>query len=274
MSTTGLMNATQLGEKHGVSNKTITAILDKAKTPIVYEIPSGRGLLRLYEPAVASPVIEAYLAAKAPKKPVQPAPPVAQAATSTLDLAPLQLALNRALDRLDMVDGQNETLLRQVAQLHAQNVVLLKAVEKVGLDANNRLDALQCAIDQMRPPAPVPLRAVEALAPPPAPMPKPPKPKVCIVGLLPAQTQLIETDFREVFDLRFIDITELRGGKRPATTFANVDAVLVMTKFVNHTAEDLKANAKRLVRVNGGITALKDALTSLYLELCEKKVAA
>jgi uncharacterized protein with GYD domain len=39
-----------------------------------------------------------------------------------------------------------------------------------------------------------------------------------------------------------------------------------MTKFVSHAAEEIKGKAKRLERVNGGVSSLKTKLTELFLE--------
>lgn len=89
-------------------------------------------------------------------------------------------------------------------------------------------------------------------------------PVVLIVGLLPAQAGAIQNEFHDVYDLRFWkdeSISQLKDLVRGA------DHVLTFTSKISHTAVGaIEAAGKKAVHVAGGMTSLRDVLTTMYVE--------
>ena len=85
-----------------------------------------------------------------------------------------------------------------------------------------------------------------------------PRNRVAVLGLVGQQIQEIQRAFGSEIDLRLVesvDVNRLRG------TLPNMDAVIVMTKFVSHSDSDIvKAYRGNLINVNGGMTALREEL--------------
>ena len=111
----------------------------------------------------------------------------------------------------------------------------------------------------------------------PAVLPKPPTapeiveekarlPKVGVTGLLPQQAGLITTEFCETFELHFWN--DRNGdGQGALRALAKCDAVFVHINHTSHTTENsLKAAGANIIRVPGGLTAMRDALTRYYVE--------
>jgi hypothetical protein len=110
-------------------------------------------------------------------------------------------------------------------------------------------------------PEPAPTIDPEPL-PDPAPEARVRLPRVLIVGLLPAQIQVIKNKYRERFDLRFahqdIALRELRG------MVPGVERVVIQTSWISHKAEDIVrsnlADGAQFQRVTGGVSAIMRAL--------------
>lgn len=100
--------------------------------------------------------------------------------------------------------------------------------------------------------------------------PRPRKRRVMIVGLLPAQQDLISKEFGRELDLRFVT-SSAQVSNRAKELSSRSDVAVLMTKFVNHSAEDtIKAGGIRMIRVSGGMSSLRDTLISIY---CEEEAA-
>lgn len=95
---------------------------------------------------------------------------------------------------------------------------------------------------------------------------KPRKTKVMIVGLKPSQQDVITKEFGRELDLRFVNAgTQLRN--RLSELSSRSDFAVAMTDFVGHQDEDvIKSRGGNLVRVSGGVSSLRDALTRIYCE--------
>lgn len=217
------------------------------------ELAFGKRVFRSYDRKEVEAAIAPVLAkrrgeAAATTQQVEQPPPV------VLDLAPLHA-------RIDELQGQVEKLQEDVKVIHTQHVALLKAVEKVGLDLSNKLDSVQQSIDLQE----IALNAAPASVPtPPPPPPAVPKRKVTILGLFDAHASHIEREFRDAFDLRIYNIDEAKGDGVINRMKAS-DAVFIMTRFVNHSVENLaKLAGVKPIRVTGGQTAIRDKLTELY----------
>jgi len=140
---------------------------------------------------------------------------------------------------------------------------------------------LALGLRAMTPPEPAPEVLVEPTpvveapatdAPAPrAAEPQAPRKRVMIVGLLPGQQNTITREFGRELDLRFIT-SDAQASNRASELSRRSDAAVLMTKFVSHTAENIiRAGGGRLIRVSGGMSQLRDALTRLY---CEENVPA
>jgi len=98
---------------------------------------------------------------------------------------------------------------------------------------------------------------------------RPRRPRFLIIGLLPAQAQTVEKDFRGCnVDLAFLTAEEARSRDWPGA-----DHVFLMTKFVSHSVQNklYTVDAKRSL-VNGGVSDLILRCIA-QLECYEKAVA-
>lgn len=160
----------------------------------------------------------------------------------------------------ELVD--NTAALREmIAKLAEQNVLLFKTVEALRI-------AAQSAV------TPTPSNSPRLFTKVPDPTPVKPKAKICIVGLLANQQQMISKEFDECFELRMFHTDDAKG---PALTSAaeNCDCVLLMTNFINHAVEDrVKAASGKYEHVRGGMTTLRDRLVTLFANGVPTKKAA
>lgn len=89
------------------------------------------------------------------------------------------------------------------------------------------------------------------------------KPCLGIVGLLPAQVDVIEKEFAGVFDLRYWK----DDGVAALKALGRASEVVLVTKWCNHSAtETLKSVGAKWRFVDGGLTELKHMITALYVE--------
>lgn len=94
------------------------------------------------------------------------------------------------------------------------------------------------------------------------------KPKVVIAGLHANKQEFIRREFRDCFDLRIFNPDQLRAIQDG--TVAG-DVAFLMADFVSHKHQDaLEAAGAKIIVVHGGISSLREAMTSHYVE----KVAA
>lgn len=274
---TAPMNLSAVRRHYHLSHKDATALLENVK-PLV-EVPYAAGMMRMYDPKDVAAAIEPVLhARRVAKGAAAPLPTPAEPGPAT-DLTPLAKRLDEALDTIAYLQSASEKLAAQVAQVTSQHAVLLKAIEKVGLDLGNKLDALQQTVDQMDTPAPTvgPIEAGPATTPPPAAPPQlkavdstAPKRKVTTIGLFDAHATHIHREFKDVFDLRIYNIDEAKGAG-VMNRMKDSEAVFIMTKFVNHSVENLaKAAGVKPIRVTGGQTAIRDRLTELFCNQPQK----
>jgi hypothetical protein len=131
-------------------------------------------------------------------------------------------------------------LVEQVGQI-VQDVPVVSKVNAEELLARVRPPALAAPVSKLRP--------------------------ILIIGLLPRQKGEIVKDFHDVFDMRFWNDNENSQEQlRKGLEFA--DKVLLHTAHCSHSTQDTirqKASSK-LVFVSGAVSAMKDVLTSLYVE--------
>jgi hypothetical protein len=89
------------------------------------------------------------------------------------------------------------------------------------------------------------------------------KPRLGIVGLLPAQVDVIEKEFGDVFHISYWK----DGGTVALKAIGRACELVLVTKWCNHSAtETLKNVGAKWRRVDGGLTELKTTLTALYVE--------
>ena len=94
--------------------------------------------------------------------------------------------------------------------------------------------------------------------------------KVAIVGLIESQAQMILREFSDRFDIRWFD-SQSAGNAGFSTRLKDMDAILVVTSFVSHKAEIAARNSGApCIRVNGGMTSVRDELQRLYAERVKK----
>lgn len=101
----------------------------------------------------------------------------------------------------------------------------------------------------------------------PEALPKPKLKKVLVTGLLPQQQGFISQEFHDVFSLQFWNdvnhqsLVQLKGYCHAA------DVVFFHTAHCSHQVpEIIKSTGVEIIYVNGGLTAMKDAMTKWYVE--------
>jgi hypothetical protein len=92
--------------------------------------------------------------------------------------------------------------------------------------------------------------------------------KVGITGLTPQQAGLITNEFSDTFDLNFWN--NAWGGSTDALKAMgrSCETVFVHTKHASHNHGEILASVgAKVVNVGGGMSAMRDALTSYYVEV-------
>lgn len=109
-----------------------------------------------------------------------------------------------------------------------------------------------------------PARPMVIHAPEPAFESAPRKHKVLIVGLLPQQAGMISMEFSDALDLSFWkdeSTSQLRNSARAA------DVVVLFTSKISHShLETVKSVQTKVKQCPGGMTALRDMLTNIFVE--------
>lgn len=90
--------------------------------------------------------------------------------------------------------------------------------------------------------------------------------KVVVIGLLPQQAGLIQSEFHDTFDLSFWQDGAGGGINKLKAVAAAADMVFVHTRHISHAVTDaIKVVRVPVTNVNGGMTQLRDALTKYYV---------
>lgn len=95
--------------------------------------------------------------------------------------------------------------------------------------------------------------------------PEPPviKPRIGILGLLPAQVEVIEREFGDVFNLLYWK----EEGSSALKAIGRTSEIVFVTRWCAHsTTETLKSVGAKWRFVEGGLSELKNLLTALYVE--------
>lgn len=275
------INKTELAEHFGAPRAVIEAVMTELKLAPVYSMPQGKGKVDLFNFDDVVGPIEAALKARRTKR----AEKAEKAMTATMDPA-LTASVEGLAQRIDAsLDEAAETnagILSTMKTLIEQNRALLRMLEDIRGTTYAKIDGLQAAFDALpvqavEPPAPVVAALAVNVTPPPAPATKNPVPtvkarlpRIAVVGLLNDQKHMIEREFGDAFDLRMYD-SDAAKGKGFSDVASNCRAVVVMTAFMNNGIESaVKAAGSRLVRVNGGMTGLRNTLTELFVSLAAK----
>ena len=91
--------------------------------------------------------------------------------------------------------------------------------------------------------------------------PKEAKPSVLVVGLLPQQQAMLQSDFHRTVKLSFWKDGSLKLLQQKA---GSVDHVVAMCDFVSHaTTDSLKGHKDKTLLLRGGMGAVRDALASI-----------
>lgn len=89
------------------------------------------------------------------------------------------------------------------------------------------------------------------------------KSKICIVGLIPSQEQLIRKEYNDYFDIKCYESGNAKG-RSFRSVASSSDLVVAMTSFINHGIEDcVTASSGKLVRLPGGMSSLRSKLNEL-----------
>ena len=258
-----LVTTTVAGTELGCTSQSVLNWIKHGKVPVKATTIIKGQTVNLYD-------LNEIKAARITFTAVKPAP----APTPTLNLDALAERMSAEYQGLfksvsadlgELVD--NTAALREaITKLSDQNVLLFKTVEAL------RLAAQSTSVTPTSSNSP----RLFTKTPDPAPTPPaPPKAKVCIIGLLANQQQMIAAEFSECFDLRMFHSDEARG---PSLTAAaqNSDCVLLMANFVSHSIEATVKSAGGVKHevVRGGMTTLRDRLVTLFANGVPTKKAA
>ena len=118
-------------------------------------------------------------------------------------------------------------------------------------------------------PSPVDIKAL-LQAPPHQPEQlehKPKLPRVGVTGLLPQQAGLIQQEFCDTFDLTFWNDRNGDGQGSLKAMGIGCEVVFHHIQHASHSTESaLRSVGAKIVKVNGGMSSMRDALTKYYVE--------
>lgn len=90
-------------------------------------------------------------------------------------------------------------------------------------------------------------------------------PRVTVVGLLPAQVELIKSEFGKELHLSFVS-SQKSDFDRLRNLCKTSKYVVSMTSFLSHAIDNvIKSSGVEHKRINGGMSLLRDHLTAIYL---------
>ena len=87
--------------------------------------------------------------------------------------------------------------------------------------------------------------------------------KLVVVGLLPAQSEMIGREFKGAFEFAFYGSDHIG---RLTNMLPLADAVVMMTDFISHSHCELVGDLAKLIRVSGGMSSLRKSLRDYYQE--------
>lgn len=187
-------------------------------------------------------------------------------------------------DALEDLAARMGAVLDGIAKLSDQNVLLLRALNEQRAETYVKVNALQEAVDALLAREPMTCNAVKAqpttLTPPAVALkavqqpPKVDRHRIAIVGLAGAQIQTIDKEFGGVFDITHIAIDAANNRNVGEKVARCKIVVLVSTNSSNSIMALTSASGSRLVRVIGGLSALRNKLTDLYVKLADEKSVA
>lgn len=251
-----LVSPVTLAEAFKVSVDVVEQALE-GQTP-AYSGTMNGVKIRLYTTGVAEREVTAHLNNLAQTR--------AEEQAKTAHFRPL-------FDAFNAVDERIEVVASEVEKLAQQNLAIFKLVSRLA------------ALLDPPPPSPPAVAPIPEPAPTPEPerttttyRPKPPKHnpeptqepreagrRVLIIGLLQSQSEVIQKEFGNCFKLKFM-LTQDARGRDFINACRFVDVVITMVRFIDHANSDaVKAAGVRLVMVNGGMSALKDKLTEMFV---------
>lgn len=297
-----------LARELGITESVVLGLIARAELAHAQEVPYGKGKMRLYDRADTLRRLRDQQALEAPPPPTPRQPQALPAAAPTAPTAADVLGrlfeshTKQLLRELNDTDDKISALRDLVSKLTEQNITLLRKLNHIEEEFRDRLNVIAEALtrDEI---------TAEPLAPPPAAgiagpavfsvapefnasyktnqttpsmlaaTPDPPQPPKPIVGLLqwaPQHKAQLEKEFGKVMDLRFYTIEE---ANRPdfSSKALRCDRFILMQ---SHAATGARPQAwngiarNKLVRVTGGLTALHDKLTDIYVELTPKSNGA
>ncbi len=91
--------------------------------------------------------------------------------------------------------------------------------------------------------------------------------RILVTGLLPQQAGMIQSEFNDCFDIRFWNNQNGDGFDSLKSLCKSSDAVFFHTSHSSHGVESAaRQHAVRFIRVPGGMTQMRAALTEFYAE--------
>ena len=176
------------------------------------------------------------------------------------------------------------------AAVHEDNVVQIKKTVEKPAPVVSSIDSILsdfaasfakslagAIIDQLKPRLEQELRQALPAALP-APTVSPPKPpvqevivarkrRIGVTGLLPQQAGTIQSEFCDTFDITFWNDRSGSSYSQLKAMGIGCEAVFCHVEHASHKSEStLKSVGAKIVRVNGGVSAMRDALTRYYVE--------
>ncbi len=264
-----LITAAELAEHFQRDTETIVTAAARAGLSAM-QVKYGRGTMAVFQREDAlralAPILRPPLVAQAPKR------------QDGADLTEVADILHRSVESaqqaiIKVVEASGADCehgvgraLELVQKVLDQNILLMRAMNDLRAEFVAKVNALQASLDAAlgdKDPA-----ARPALPPaPPAPeVTKKKRLRVGIVSLLPAQKAAIEHEFAKVFDLRIVNSEDQRDGSRLESMVGSCDVILALTRFITHSTEaSVRNTGTELIRINGGMTQLRDKLADLYV---------
>jgi seryl-tRNA synthetase len=291
-----LETLTKLAESHQMGNKRATELLTAAGLEPSAVVPFGKGTMRLYdvEPARAALVAAVKAEGEAAAAAALAAMPPVTAPARAEEFAQVgrreilaAIAAGQAESRnlharnIGAAEESNEradAAGAALAKLSDQNVLLLRALESMKTTFLGKLDALQESFDARIDALADPLTRITTPTQPisfvklskPLPVPKP---RVAILGLFPAQETTIRKEFADVFDLVLIPGAETVTPGHAAKLVGCHTAFVMQHGQSKDGERAVKASGAKIVRINGSISSLRNALTDLFVAISDKKAA-
>jgi len=257
-----------------VPEKALRKLIEETLVPVALAMPYGRGVMNLFKLEDLEPLAAKYQAAQAAKKPQAEPAPVATSAPFA-DLSGLEARITALLDDADENEARH-------LRLTEQNRALLKLLDKnteLLMSITGRLSTLESAVANISAVAmaPAPINVIKPAtlgstvlhAVPPQKLPR----VVVVVGLFANLQKDVVSEFGQLLDLRFAHADDTKG-KDYAAMVTGADHVVVMTNHVNHSATEVaKARKAPFTHCRGSVSSLREILTTLAVELNEKKAA-